>query len=102
MVTSGLGATAYYLSKGIKAASKGESLRLAEALQKRVVGQFGTLVIFMGTFAYMVATNPEKQKSAMENDALLKARGLLRRVFLFNSIIAGVVDTALLLVRILL
>ena len=74
-----MGATAFFLSRGIRAVSKGDSLQLADALQKRVLGQFGTLVVFMGTFAYLITAHPEKQKAALENDANLKARGLFNK-----------------------
>ncbi|KAL5261711.1 hypothetical protein ACHWQZ_G007422 [Mnemiopsis leidyi] len=64
LMAGGMAATGYYMFKGIRAASSGESYNLAEMLQKRVVGQFGTLIVIIGSFTYFVMRDPNATKRA--------------------------------------
>ena len=61
--------------KGIRAASSGESYNLAEMLQKRVVGQFGTLIVIIGSFTYFVMRDPNATKRAEMEAHSISQRG---------------------------
>ena len=70
-----MAATGYFMFKGIRAASAGESYNLAEMLQKRVVGQFGTLVVIIGSFTYLVMRDPMASKRAELEAHQISQRG---------------------------
>ena len=77
-------ATGYFMFKGIRAASAGESHTLAEMLQKRVVGQFGTLAIIMGSFAYFVTKTPDAKKYAELEGQAISEQGWESTIVLFS------------------
>jgi len=77
LMAAGMGATGYFMFKGIRAASKGESHNLAEMLQKRVVGQFGTLAVIMGSFAYFMARTPDAKAYSEQEGRDIANRALL-------------------------
>ena len=70
-----MAATGYFMFKGIRAAGAGESYNLAEMLQKRVVGQFGTLVVIIGSFTYFVMRDPMATKRAELEAHQISQRG---------------------------
>lgn len=79
-----MAATAVFMFKGIRAASAGESRTLTEMLQKRVAGQFGTLVVIMTSFAYFMSTTPEKKEEAEAQAHAMHQRGQFFLPFLVH------------------
>jgi len=76
-MATGMLATGFFMFKGIRAASAGDSHNLAEMLQKRVLGQFGTLAVIIGSFAYFVTKTPDAQKYASEEGLAIQERAML-------------------------
>ena len=70
-----MGVTTYFLFKGIRAVSGGQSLSLARALQGRVMGQFGTLSVIMATGAYLVMNSPVQVKNHAAEEERIAAQG---------------------------
>jgi hypothetical protein len=68
-------ATGFFMFKGIRAASAGESHTLAEMLQKRVLGQFGTLAVIISGFVYFTTRDPAVMKKATDDANALSTRG---------------------------
>ena len=81
---SGLGATAFYMVKGWRAAGARDGLTLAHMLQKRVIVQFGTVVVIIGTFVYIANTSEGRasRQKTLDEKAAIDAQGEYR----FNSI----------------
>eukprot|EP00116_Pleurobrachia_bachei_P014442 sb/3474704/ len=65
---AGIGLTGYFMTKGVRAVSSGESLNLTKALQGRVLGQFGTLGVIIGTATWFFWRAPAQFTDKVNED----------------------------------
>jgi len=77
--------TSYFMFKGVRAVSSGQSMELSKALQGRVAGQFFTLAVVMGTAVYIGMHSKDNIARATETDILMKKQGTSPYHTLYHS-----------------